>query len=375
MEQIKPTLGNNSGKNSSGNNNSDKMMNNMTMNENNNIIMSFQQGIGDGGSGDGIDATTFDYWELAKYLVVGEELSKTTNIINNHNNNYDISPLMNSSITTTPSLIPSPMSYFDSPLVGSITSTSFNTSPNLEPALRFFPDLIRPINMADEQQQQQQPLFQLTNTDIPSVTIPVDDDAITSTTINNSSTNSKTTSLSSSPALNIPWADTTNNTEDFISDFFNNNNNNNANNASTSTTNSSLTSSPTTASSSSFNNSSKNSNNNNSSNNNSSSSSGRKRSSEEVGKDPETIASELAVKRAKNTDAARRSRLRKVMKMESLENQVSDLKNENSELNTKIAVMESEKKGLEHKNMEKDTRIRMLEQQLAEAHERLINRS
>ncbi|CAJ0825237.1 672_t:CDS:2 [Entrophospora sp. SA101] len=256
---------------------------------------------------------------------------------------------MNSSITTTPSLIPSPISYFDSPLVGSINSTSFNTSPNLEPALSFFPDLIRPINMADEQQQ---PLLQLTTTtDIPSVTIPVDDDVITSTTINNSSnstTNSKTTSLSSSPALNIPWADTTNDTEDFISDFFINNNN--ANNASTSTTNSSLTSSPATASSSSFN-------------------------IKEIGKDPEMIAEELAVKRAKNTDAARRSRLRKVMKMESLENQVSDLKNENSELNTKIAVMESEKKGLEHKNMEKDTRIRMLEQQLAEAHERLISRS
>ncbi|CAJ0911935.1 9044_t:CDS:2 [Entrophospora sp. SA101] len=332
MEQIKPTLGNNSGKNSSVNSNSDKMMNNITVNENNNIIMSFQQGIGDGGSGDGIDATAFDYWELANYLVVEEELSKTTNIINNHNNNYDISPLMNSSITTTPSLIPSPISYFDSPLVGSINSTSFNTSPNLEPALSFFPDLIRPINMADEQQQ---PLLQLTTTtDIPSVTIPVDDDVITSTTINNSSnstTNSKTTSLSSSPALNIPWADTTNDTEDFISDFFINNNN--ANNASTSTTN------------------------------------------KEIGKDPEMIAEELAVKRAKNTDAARRSRLRKVMKMESLENQVSDLKNENSELNTKIAVMESEKKGLEHKNMEKDTRIRMLEQQLAEAHERLISRS
>ncbi|CAJ0825234.1 671_t:CDS:2 [Entrophospora sp. SA101] len=120
--------------------------------------------------GDGIDATAFDYWELANYLVVEEELSKTTNIINNHNNNYDISPLMNSSITTTPSLIPSPISYFDSPLVGSINSTSFNTSPNLEPALSFFPDLIRPINMADEQQQ---PLLQLTTTtDIPSVTIP-----------------------------------------------------------------------------------------------------------------------------------------------------------------------------------------------------------
>ncbi|RIB09613.1 hypothetical protein C2G38_1946531, partial [Gigaspora rosea] len=80
----------------------------------------------------------------------------------------------------------------------------------------------------------------------------------------------------------------------------------------------------------------------------------------------------LAIKRAKNTDAARRSRLRKVMKMESLEKQVNDLKVENSELQTRIAVLESEKKGLEEKNLDKDNRIRLLEQQLTEAHERLI---
>ena len=47
----------------------------------------------------------------------------------------------------------------------------------------------------------------------------------------------------------------------------------------------------------------------------------------------------------------------------------------NNDLQTRIAVLESEKKGLEEKNIEKDRRVKLLEQQLAEAHERLIKRS
>ncbi|RIB10648.1 hypothetical protein C2G38_1979478, partial [Gigaspora rosea] len=101
----------------------------------------------------------------------------------------------------------------------------------------------------------------------------------------------------------------------------------------------------------------------------------RKRSVNETEKDPKSIAEELAIKRAKNTDAARRSRLRKVLKMESLEKQVNELKIENKKFQTRVAVLESEKKGLKDKNIEKDNRIRLLEKQLAESHERLINRS
>ncbi|CAG8537308.1 13312_t:CDS:1 [Ambispora leptoticha] len=100
----------------------------------------------------------------------------------------------------------------------------------------------------------------------------------------------------------------------------------------------------------------------------------RKRAHNDVAKDPNVIADELALKRAKNTDAARRSRQRKVEKMEGLERDVAELKHENSELQTRVAVLESEKKGLEEKNAEKDARVRQLEQQLSEAHQRLINK-
>jgi len=105
-----------------------------------------------------------------------------------------------------------------------------------------------------------------------------------------------------------------------------------------------------------------------------SSSSSRKRSfSNSFVKDPQTIAEELARKRAKNTDAARRSRQRKIMKMESLEKQVVELTIENNELKTRLTVLEVEKKSLEEKNLDKDNRIRILERQLAEAYQRIIS--
>ncbi|KXN69263.1 hypothetical protein CONCODRAFT_26782, partial [Conidiobolus coronatus NRRL 28638] len=47
-----------------------------------------------------------------------------------------------------------------------------------------------------------------------------------------------------------------------------------------------------------------------------------------------------AKKRHQNTMAARRSRQRKVQKMEELEGQVNDLKKENIQLETKIAILE-----------------------------------
>jgi len=98
---------------------------------------------------------------------------------------------------------------------------------------------------------------------------------------------------------------------------------------------------------------------------------GRKRPSNDE-KDPEALAEELAIKRAKNTDAARRSRLRKVLKMESLEREVSELSTAKNDLEKRIAVLESENKNLLEKNAEKDARVRRLEQQLNEAHQRLI---
>jgi hypothetical protein len=80
---------------------------------------------------------------------------------------------------------------------------------------------------------------------------------------------------------------------------------------------------------------------------------------------------EIALKRQKNTDAARRSRLKKLVKMEQLESRVSDLESDNHRLTTRIAVLESEKSGLESKDISLEERIRVLEAQLAEAHKAL----
>ncbi|KAG1440041.1 hypothetical protein G6F56_012066 [Rhizopus delemar] len=82
---------------------------------------------------------------------------------------------------------------------------------------------------------------------------------------------------------------------------------------------------------------------------------------------------ELAIKRQKNTDAARRSRLKKMAKMESLEKQVADLESENHGLSTRVAVLESEKASLETKDHSLQERIRVLEQQLAETHQALTH--
>jgi predicted nucleic acid-binding Zn-ribbon protein len=80
---------------------------------------------------------------------------------------------------------------------------------------------------------------------------------------------------------------------------------------------------------------------------------------------------EIAIKRQRNTDAARRSRLKKMIKMESLEKRVQDLESENHGLSTRVAVLESEKAGLESKDHSLEERIRALENQLAEAHKAL----
>ncbi|KAJ3056572.1 hypothetical protein HK097_005969 [Rhizophlyctis rosea] len=52
--------------------------------------------------------------------------------------------------------------------------------------------------------------------------------------------------------------------------------------------------------------------------------------------DPEVIMQEVAAKRAKNTEAARRSRMRKVMRMESLEDRIRELEEENEALRMRL---------------------------------------
>ncbi|KAI9473425.1 MAG: hypothetical protein EXX96DRAFT_577890 [Benjaminiella poitrasii] len=80
---------------------------------------------------------------------------------------------------------------------------------------------------------------------------------------------------------------------------------------------------------------------------------------------------EAAMKRQKNTDAARRSRLKKIIKMENLEKQVTELESDNARLTTRVAVLESEKSSLIEKDKGLEDRIRVLEAQLAEAHRAL----
>ncbi|KAI7855946.1 hypothetical protein BDC45DRAFT_505146 [Circinella umbellata] len=80
---------------------------------------------------------------------------------------------------------------------------------------------------------------------------------------------------------------------------------------------------------------------------------------------------EAAVKRQKNTDAARRSRLRKAMKMEGLEKRVSELEKTNTTLLLRAAVLESEKSSLLAKETSYEQRIKALEAQLAQAHHSL----
>ncbi|CAO3645913.1 unnamed protein product [Mucor hiemalis] len=84
---------------------------------------------------------------------------------------------------------------------------------------------------------------------------------------------------------------------------------------------------------------------------------------------------EVAQKRQKNTDAARRSRLKKIIKMETLEKQVTELEGDNSRLTTRVAVLESEKSALVAKDKGLEDRIRVLEAQLAEAHRALTTKS
>lgn len=89
----------------------------------------------------------------------------------------------------------------------------------------------------------------------------------------------------------------------------------------------------------------------------------------------EEEAEEIVAKRAKNTDAARRSRLKKLIKLEGLEAKAFDLEAANNALNMKIAILETEKNGFIAKDAEQTARIAQLEAQLAEVHAALTNRA
>ncbi|KAK3832150.1 MAG: hypothetical protein JOS17DRAFT_743132 [Linnemannia elongata] len=73
---------------------------------------------------------------------------------------------------------------------------------------------------------------------------------------------------------------------------------------------------------------------------------------------------EVSLKRAKNTDAARRSRHKKLVKMESLEQRVAELEVENSMFESKLNEVELERSLLADKDCMQQARIQELEQQL-----------
>jgi len=80
--------------------------------------------------------------------------------------------------------------------------------------------------------------------------------------------------------------------------------------------------------------------------------------------DSSMSADPALLKRQKNTDAARRSRMRKAVKMSALEDRVAELEDINSRQVTRIAVLESENMHARTKNVEMADRIKQLEQQL-----------
>ncbi|KAJ2660783.1 hypothetical protein IWW48_002766 [Coemansia sp. RSA 1200] len=64
-----------------------------------------------------------------------------------------------------------------------------------------------------------------------------------------------------------------------------------------------------------------------------------------------------ALKRKKNTDAARRSRMRKILRIETLESRVSELETENSKLSQLVADMESERAVMAQRMEEYERRL------------------
>ncbi|KAG0739192.1 hypothetical protein G6F57_005719 [Rhizopus arrhizus] len=81
---------------------------------------------------------------------------------------------------------------------------------------------------------------------------------------------------------------------------------------------------------------------------------------------------EVILKRQRNTDAARRSRLRKTLRMESLENRVQELNKENEQLRVKVAVLESKVNHISEKESRNRQRVLELEAQLASVHQQLL---
>jgi hypothetical protein len=81
---------------------------------------------------------------------------------------------------------------------------------------------------------------------------------------------------------------------------------------------------------------------------------------------------EVIMKRMKNTEAARRSRARKVARLECLEMDVSRLESDKANLLVRLAVVENENASFMQREVELNKRIHDLELQLAESHRAMV---
>ncbi|KAJ3206757.1 hypothetical protein HDU67_007961 [Dinochytrium kinnereticum] len=78
------------------------------------------------------------------------------------------------------------------------------------------------------------------------------------------------------------------------------------------------------------------------------------------------------MKRMKNTEAARRSRARKLAKLETLEAEVTTLEHDKATLLVRLAVLESEQATFVQRENDLNKRIAQLEFQLAESHRAMV---
>ncbi|KAI9325930.1 hypothetical protein DFJ73DRAFT_867860 [Zopfochytrium polystomum] len=81
---------------------------------------------------------------------------------------------------------------------------------------------------------------------------------------------------------------------------------------------------------------------------------------------------EVLIKRAKNTEAARRSRARKNARVESLEAEVAQLEQDKASLLVRLAVIESERKNSAQRESDLTKRVTQLEAQLTETHRAMV---
>ncbi|KAJ3231701.1 hypothetical protein HDU77_000998 [Chytriomyces hyalinus] len=79
-----------------------------------------------------------------------------------------------------------------------------------------------------------------------------------------------------------------------------------------------------------------------------------------------------ARKRRRNTEAARRSRLKKMQKIETLDATVMILQRDRKDLEVKVAVLENEKLTLLARQKDLMDRVTTLEQHLHEAHQAML---